>query len=238
MIDFSIFCDEIDWTVTECDLYNILLFRKVIEMNDKILWALYKRKGRDDPMCEILRKIRGKRPEDLLKEYGIEMTPPIDISLLLEKIGISTVALDFSGLEQIKRLKEGTILGAVFSEKDNLAIFYRENDSSHRQKFTIAHELGHCCLHCWTDEAAHWEYRIDESILCNEAELKKEREANIFAGELLIPESVLKEKYNRMLIPSLKNLAEIFRVSTSVMAARLDYLEMPYFKDSITEPMV
>ena len=57
-------------------------------------------------------------------------------------------------------------------------------------------------------------------------------EADIFAGELLIPESSLVRVYNQFYLPSLESLAKIFSVSTNVMAARLDYLSMPYFKDA------
>ena len=60
----------------------------------------------------------------------------------------------------------------------------------------------------------------------------KETEADIFAGELLIPEQSLVKVYDEFYVPSLKSLAKIFMVSTNVMAARLDYLSMPYFKDA------
>ena len=58
-----------------------------------------------------------------------------------------------------------------------------------------------------------------------------EIEANIFAGELLIPKPLLLKKYKEFIIPSLKALSIIFGVSTNVMAARLDYLGLDYFKD-------
>lgn len=61
---------------------------------------------------------------------------------------------------------------------------------------------------------------------------KKEKDADIFAGELLIPEPTLKNIYQEFYRPSLESLAKIFSVSTNVMAARLDYLDMPYFKDA------
>ena len=60
----------------------------------------------------------------------------------------------------------------------------------------------------------------------------KETEADIFARELLIPEQSLVKIYNEFYVPSLKSLAKIFGVSTNVMAARLDYLSMSYFKDA------
>lgn len=38
-----------------------------------------------------------------------------------------------------------------------------------------------------------------------------------------------------MIVPSLTELSKIFEVSTSVMAARLDFLKLPYFKDDFSE---
>ena len=62
---------------------------------------------------------------------------------------------------------------------------------------------------------------------------KKERAANIYAGELLIPDESLKKIYDRLLLPSLKTLSEIFDVSTAVMRERLEEAELNYYNDAI-----
>lgn len=180
-------------------------------------------------MCNF-KKIRNKTPYQLLQEYNISFEPPIDLSLLLQNIGISTISYNFEMIEKIKGKEAGTILGAVFSNQDDLGIFFKESDSVHRQKFTIAHELAHCCLHCPVDEISHIQYRYSESIDIKEQ--KEEREANIFAGQLLIPKVTLVKYYENMIIPTLSDLSDIFSVSTSVMAARLDYLKLSYYKDT------
>lgn len=189
-------------------------------------------------MCTILRKIRNKDPYELLRDYGISTSPPVDIAGLLDKIGISTIAKDFTEMEEANKLPNGAILGAAFSNGNSLAIFYKKSESLHRKKFTIAHELAHCCLHCPTDESSHIELRLSPFINLSKNAYKKERECNIFAGQLLIPKETLIEHYEKMIVPSLTKLAEIFDVSTSVMAARLDYLNLPYFKDSQTEIII
>lgn len=176
-------------------------------------------------MCTILRKIQNKTALELLEEYGIELKPPIDVSTLLEKIGISVIAKDFSEVEKNSGVAFGTILGAAMSKNDNLAIFYKKTDTYNRKIFTIAHELGHCCKHAENLKISHIELRTD---MINE----HETEANIFAGELLIPEKVLMPIYKKFIIPSLSALSEIFCVSTNVMAARLEYLGLDYFKDT------
>ena len=83
-----------------------------------------------------------------MAEYDVSQKPPVDISKLLENIGISTIAKDFSEIEHLMEADAGSILGAAFSNGNNLAIFYKKNESLHRKKFTIAHELAHCCLDC------------------------------------------------------------------------------------------
>ena len=48
----------------------------------------------DGIMCEVLKNMRNKSAMDLLKENGISLTPPINISLLLQRLGIKEVAAD------------------------------------------------------------------------------------------------------------------------------------------------
>lgn len=207
-------------------------------MNNIVHFYRYTKDKRGALMCMILEKIRNKNPYELLDTYGISMTPPINISLLLDKIGISVVAKDFSDIEKITQSESGSILGAAFSNGDDLTIFYKKSDHLHRKKFTIAHELAHCCLDCPGNESSHIEFRLEPFINLSEEDLQKERQANIFAGQLLIPKDILLLYYDKMIIPSLTELAKIFEVSSSVMAARLDYLKKPYYKDSITETII
>lgn len=205
-------------------------------MNNIICYSIitHKRKNQGgDFMCTILEKIRDMSASDLLKKFNIIPNPTVDVRKLLNNIGISALSLDFTDIEKRLNKPYGSILGAAISKGDNLAIFYRENDTFHRQKFTIAHELAHCCLHCPTNESSHIEYRIEPYQIYNntEIDLKKENEANIFAGQLLIPKDILIEMYDKMIMPSLSVLSEIFDVSATVMAARLDYLKLGYYKD-------
>lgn len=177
-------------------------------------------------MCKILKKINGKTPLELLEIYNIPLDPPIQLSKLLKNIGISALGIDFTDIEQAANYERGRILGAAISKDDNLTIFYRKDDTKNRQRFTIAHELAHCCLHTENLQQNHIELRDDALI-----KTQKEIDTNIFAGELLIPEDILKQIHSQFYLPKLSSLASIFGVSTNVMAARLDYLSMPYFKD-------
>ena len=93
--------------------------------------------------------------------------------------------------------------------------------------FQLAHEIAHCCIHANTLKKSHIELRS-----AIEATTPKEYKTNIFAGELLMPETVLRDIHSRYLIaPPLSNISQIFKVSTNVMSARLDYLNLPYIRD-------
>lgn len=177
-------------------------------------------------MCTILKNIKNKTAYELLQENNIALTPPIDISLLLEQIGISVISKDFTEVENIGGYERGSILGAAISKDEDLAIFYRKQDTYNRKIFTVAHELGHCCMHSDSLRISHIELRTTDTY--NDV---REREVNIFAGELLIPEIVLMPIYKEYILPSLRDLSKRFCVSTNVMAARLDYLNLNYFKD-------
>lgn len=178
-------------------------------------------------MCTILERIKNKTAIELLQEYNIKLSPPIDLASLLENIGISVIAKDFTEIEQKCGYGKGTIMGVTLSKGDDLAIFYNKNDTYHRKIFTIAHELGHCCKHSDNLKISHIELRTSMTDLD-----EYEKDANIFAGELLIPKDVLEATYKKFIFPSLKALSDIFGVSTNVMAARLDYLGLDYFKDT------
>ena len=197
-------------------------WRKVMKNKGKIIVFTKE----DGIMYEVLKNMRNKSAIDLLKENGISLTPPINISLLLRRLGIKEVEADFSDIEKILKYDMGEILGITFAQEKQVGIFYRSRDSINRRRFTIAHEIAHCCLHTDTLNDKHIELRSSKTQ--NDP---REYNANVFAGELLIPESSLKRIYEQLLVPSLSGLSEIFQVSTNVMAKRLDYLKMPYMKD-------
>lgn len=197
---------------------NIILFRNGQQRKEVIT------------MCDLLKYLQGKTADELLKEHEIPMEPPIDLALLLEKIGLSTSGIDFTKMEEAAGLRKGWILGAAMSSGEDLTIFYKKSDTYNRKLFTIAHELGHCCLHSDSLKIEHVELRTDS---ISDKDNEHEYDANVFAGELLIPEESLMPIYKKFIVPSLKYLASIFGVSTNVMAARLDYLQLNYMKDTM-----
>lgn len=194
--------------------------------NNVIKFSTYRK---DDKMCKTLEKIHGKTPDELLMEYGIYDTIPIDLERLVKSIGISVLPMDFTKLE--KRLKRNDILGLILTSGNDAAIFYRGTDSINRIRFTIAHELAHCCNIDPNNNEPHIEYRLDEKD--KDAD---EKNMDIFAGQLLIPFHKLKEEYMKMNLPNSVDLAKKFQVSVSVMEARLDYLKISYYSENM-EPI-
>lgn len=169
-----------------------------------------------------IKYLKGKTASEILKDTGQENSIPVDLRAILHKLEISAISMDFSEIEEIlcdQVKKRGRILGAVMTTHDDAAIFYSNDQelmSNHRYRFTIAHELAHCCL---GSDLNHVEFRHDGSF--DEA---GEREANIFAGELLIPLPQLERVSKELLLPTITNLAAVFEVSETVMAARIEYL--------------
>lgn len=196
-------------------------------------------------MGKTLEKLKNKSAEMLVNEYNLDKTLPIDIVALTKNLGIELMGLNFNQIEQREpfatMVKErGHLLGATLEDGDDLIICYNTYDfpvyfqdmppalatmkKVFRNRFTIAHEIGHCCLHILSESGYNLAFRTDATDYDN----KKEREANIFAGELLIPKSLVDKVYNQINIVRVEDMAELFEVSNSVMKARLDYLNRPY----------
>jgi Zn-dependent peptidase ImmA (M78 family) len=108
--------------------------------------------------------------------------------------------------EKIKGIGE-----ALF--KDNIFIInYKEQYYKQRERFTIAHELGHIFLHFATDKRVHFEDYDDELEPSNDTNYSQvlkaarndlsnynfflEKEADIFARDILIPAKQLEECIN------------------------------------------
>ena len=181
-------------------------------------------------MCSTLDRLADKKPDELLSEAGLDGCDSfIDLEKLLKHWNVSAKPVNFSKLksfnsEGFRQLidSKGAILGAAVVNGDNLCIFYNEDDSPNRQRFTIAHELAHFCN--------DYDILAREGINCRFEEFSKtdehEKEINAIAGAILIPEGMLRNFYKRLLAPSAAKLAMIFGVSDAVMNARLEHLKI------------
>ena len=161
------------------------------------------------------------RARQLLKKAGVVKAP----------VRVEDMADACGSVEIRYRSFDGDLSGMVYRHSDgSIVIGVNSTHSVFRQRFTIAHELGHVLMH--KDEDLH----VDDGQvigLRNEESSKaiqpKEIEANAFAAELLMPETFLRPRVEE-LPPDLEwdeaveLLAREFQVSTVAMTYRLTNL--------------
>lgn len=103
-------------------------------------------------------------------------------------------------------------------DKANKTIYINSTESAERQRFTIAHELGHYVFNHDNDKFG-LNYR-DGSKVKNSAE----KQADDFAAEVLMPSPVIRKKLKEYsdARPTLSEIASLFGVSKEAMQVKLD----------------
>lgn len=91
-----------------------------------------------------------------------------------------------------------------------------------RQRFTVAHALGHFALGHLVGQTAA--FRDAPSDFYSDVSDPKEVAANKVAAQLLMPENMVRFVIEQKLITSLPHLANVFNVSQSAMGCRLKAL--------------
>jgi len=120
------------------------------------------------------------------------------------------------------------VSGALIRSDDSVVIAVNSAQHENRQRFTIAHEIGHFLLHKGTrvhfDDDFRVNYRkADTTGLATVDEM----EANWFAAALLMPAKFLKKDWLRLRLenhaaPSaIQSLAVRYKVSSKAMELRL-----------------
>ena len=135
-------------------------------------------------------------------------------------VAVESIAEDFLGLriEQADMDCSGMLLPAQRLIRINAAEGSRNETPLRRFRFTIAHELGHWICHAveGADPAVSFCRPID---LTEAADRSLEREANVFAAELLMPERAVRATWESL--GSADAVASHFDVSPSAMRWRL-----------------
>ena len=146
-------------------------------------------------------------------------TLPIDIERIAGRLGAEVV------YEPMSR----ELSGLLYRDGDRTVIGVNSMHASNRQRFTIAHEVGHLVLHqgrpVVLDHVVRMNFRDPKSGTATDAE---EIAANAFAAELLMPRDLLIAEVERArahgdaLDPSfVRALADGFEVSGEAMGNRL-----------------
>lgn len=112
--------------------------------------------------------------------------------------------------------------GVVKKDNTKAIIYINPAESLERQRFTIAHELGHYVCGHLTDSS---EMFRDTSIVYSRNNYDfQEYEANVFAAELLMPKEKIDFLINSKGIATIEELASALIVSYSAMTIRLKNL--------------
>ena len=178
-------------------------------------------------MCKKLGEIHNKCPADFLK--GVNSLP-IDIEQILHNWKIDYASASFKDLQKALPLKNNEITGLAYAQGDDLLILYSKSSNKSDSRFTLAHELAHCCLHMNVDSSCHIELQTVGDVLNISMDKfrffnrSKEQEADRFARDLLIPTNVLLLLLKRNPKISLKQLATFFVVPIEQMHIKLQEL--------------
>jgi Zn-dependent peptidase ImmA (M78 family) len=146
--------------------------------------------------------------------------PPVAVEVIAQAEGILVVR---------HRFEDGDVSGMLYRDDDRHVIGVNSAHPKPRQRFTIAHELGHRALHpgreIILDVPVRVNLRDKTSSMATDIE---EIEANAFAAALLMPDKMIRDLVSRL--PASKRrepddtataLADVFKVSTSAMNFRL-----------------
>ena len=158
-----------------------------------------------------------KQARQLRRQFSPDVFP-VDVAMIAKCVGI-----------RVERLPlDDDLSGMAFIKGGNKVIVVNKYHHINRRRFTIAHELGHHCLHSsYLTNNVH----VDKVVLrrdqfSSEGVDDKERQANAFAAELLMPASELR-KWAKVDINddiTVAMLAKKLRVSTAALTFRLTNL--------------
>ncbi|MGH2973614.1 MAG: ImmA/IrrE family metallo-endopeptidase [Solirubrobacterales bacterium] len=153
----------------------------------------------------------------LLRQCQVE-APPVLVEDLAEALEVAVE----------RRPGSPDISGLLYRDDGRVVIGVNADDSPVRQRFTIAHELGHLRLHKGESLHVDRELRVNLRAPSIQGRGGEEREANWFAAALLMPErmvrSVAKARADTARLSEeglVRALAEDFEVSRQAMGYRL-----------------
>lgn len=131
---------------------------------------------------------------------------PVDPRAIARKAGIQVV--------EDESLANSGLSGSFEPAGSTPVIRYNPREARVRQRFTVAHELGHFAL-------GHGAAFRDPASNFSTGAPPVEAAANRFAAALLMPAEVVEEAIRRHTNPTLEGLAALFGVSAVAMRYRL-----------------
>jgi Zn-dependent peptidase ImmA (M78 family) len=157
--------------------------------------------------------------------------------MLIEHLGINDAPVDLDVVARHFNLQiifislDDDVSGLLITKPDRSCIAVREQDHKARQRFTMAHEIGHYCLRHQFEPGQH--VHVDRGYAISQRNTRsstgtdqKEIEANQFAARLLMPTKLLQKSIRELNADHLYDihvtkLAIKFGVSEQAMTIRL-----------------
>jgi len=184
-------------------------------------------------MSEKISYSNAKELLEALSYQGFEVSAPIDVDKIAEKLGI--IVIDDTTLQARDSIGEISIE----NDKPVVRINPLQNSYTPRRRFTLAHEIGHYCLHL---SPFRPEFKDSTKTMSRSSSYwdKNESEANGFAAQLIMPKSLLLEKGIELLATYKKNhpsegmpvsifvdkMSSLFGASNKAMQYRLKSLKI------------
>jgi Zn-dependent peptidase ImmA (M78 family) len=125
-----------------------------------------------------------KRAASLLRETALQYAVPVPLDVLCDRLGIQVYRARFA-IEELA--------GFIVGQDGSWTIYVNGAEPPERQRFTIAHELGHYTLHLQRTSQDHFagfkdsRDAIDAAFRYGTSGNAQERQANQFAAALLMP---------------------------------------------------
>jgi Zn-dependent peptidase ImmA (M78 family) len=150
-------------------------------------------------------------------------SPPVDVDRLATELGLGVIRTDLGS----------EVSGLLVTNAQCTYVCVHEGHHKNRQRFTIAHEIGHFVLRHQFETGAH--VHVDRGNFISQRGPRasagvdlKEIEANQFAASLLMPSKLVREKAlaigGPLLDQDVVTLARMFVVSEQAMTIRLTTL--------------
>ncbi len=160
----------------------------------------------------IRSRLAREKAHNILSIYKITELP-IDVVRIAGLLGFKVLPFDFPQ----------TMSGVIKIEGTKKVIVVNKNHAEVRQRFTIAHELGHYLS--GHSSFSHEETFVDPDKKYLDPHHRDEEEADEFAAELLMPESLLKIDVIQNKL-SANDLATKYNVSEQAMWLQLINLKL------------
>lgn len=160
-------------------------------------------------------KIR-REVQALLDKANVNASP-VPVEAIATMLGARIVKYDFNN----------EVSGILVRRGVDIVIGVAKEQSKTRQRFTIAHEIGHLILHEGEEVHVDKDFRVKLRSQVSSAAIDvDEIEANAFAAALLMPEALLMKDIKKLAIDfddasQIDNLAKRYNVSGQAMTFRL-----------------